>query len=219
MRTIFIIFFSVLILNNPVFADLNRTMLLEEEVQKLTNKVEHLEHEINILKQCVPNVAQTPGIQGVEKVDRPSAINTSASIPDDDKSTLNIPLDKQKYDLALSKLKDKNYSQAQLLFAEFIESYPKSSMLDRALFWYAESYFGKKDFHNAALHYLKCYQKFPKGQKAQDGLLKLAMSLGELKRKSEVCKIIKRLENEFPNRSAESKKKANDLKLKHNCAG
>ena len=209
MRRILIILF--LVLNNSAFAELDRTVLLEEEVQKLTNKIEHLEHEINILKQHIPNLVQAPEVQTTERINAPSPI------ADDPKSNLNISLDKQKYDLALGKLKDKNYEQANNLFAEFIESYPKSSMLDRALFWYAESYFGKKDFQNSALHYLKCYQKFPKGQKAQDALLKLAMSLGELNRKAEVCKIIKRLEAEFPNRSAAAKKTANDLKLKHNC--
>jgi tol-pal system protein YbgF len=215
MRTILIILFSFFILSNPAFAELDRTILLEEEVQKLTNKIEHLEHEINILKQHIPNLVQAHGVQTTEKIDTPSTLSTPASIPDSTKDISNIPLDKQKYDLALGKLKDKNYEQAKNLFAEFIESYPKSSMLDRALFWYAESYFGKKDFQNSALHYLKCYQKFPKGQKAQDALLKLAMSLGELNRKAEVCKIIKRLEAEFPNRSAAAKKTANDLKLKH----
>jgi tol-pal system protein YbgF len=119
--------------------------------------------------------------------------------------------------LNYSNLKDKNYEKAKVLFAEFIEVYPKSMMLDRALFWYAESYAGQKDFQNAALHYLKCYQKFPKGQKAQDSLLKLATSLGELKRKTEACKIIAKLDAEFPNRSAAAKKTSRDLKLKYNC--
>ncbi len=196
-------------------AENDRNELLEQEVQKLTNKVEILEHEIRLIKQQL-------GTHDAAKPAEHSPTQAAETKQPQPQLTENLPInvntsEKQQYDLALATLKDKKYAIANKQFADFIASYPKSAMMDRSLFWYAESFFGQKDFQNAALNYLKCYQKFSNNPKKQDALLKLAMSLSELRRKEEVCKIIKKLEVEFPNRSANSKKISNDLKVKHSC--
>jgi tol-pal system protein YbgF len=217
MNKIFILFFTTFSFACYSYAEVDRSVLLEQEVQKLTNKVEFLEHEINLLKQHITSSHQATTISTENA-------HTSVAVPVAHAPTVEKPValdgnssDKQKYDLALATLKDKKYESAKEQFADFINTSPNSSMMDRVLFWYAESFYGQKDFQSAALNYLKCYQKFPKGQKAQDALLKLAMSLSELNKKAEVCKIIKKLEQEFPNRSANAKKTANDLKVKHTC--
>jgi tol-pal system protein YbgF len=206
------------------FAD-DKTYLHEVEIQKMTNKLELLEHEVRLLKQQLASSVNTGvSTNNISVSDKPSGkplvVHETPHHVDEVKNSevaKSGSSEKQIYDLALATLKDKKYEAAKEQFADFITTYPKSSLLDRAVFWYSESYFAQKDFQNAALNYLKCYQKFPKGQKAGDALLKLSMSLSELKRKAEVCKIIKKLEQEFPNRSANAKKIANDLKLKHSC--
>ncbi len=204
------------------FAD-DRADLLEAEMRKMTNKIEFLEHEVSLLKQSQTSL-DSQGVPNneLQKQVKPASLNaseTDAAMTNElkDSGREKSSSEKQVYDLALATLKDKKYESAKEQFADFIATYPKSNLLDRAVFWYSESFFCQKDFQNAALNYLKCYQKFPKGQKAGDALLKLSMSLSELKRKSEVCKIIKKLEQEFPNRSANAKKTANDLKLKTSC--
>jgi TolA-binding protein len=69
----------------------------------------------------------------------------------------------------------------------------------------------------AAINYLKGYKQFPKGAKASDSLLKLALTLGELKKKTEACSMLSRLETEFPNRPATSIKRTKDAKVKFGC--
>jgi tol-pal system protein YbgF len=221
MKKRFILFSIIFSLTSWVYAMPDISSLLEQEVQKLTNRVEILEHEIRLLKQALannqgaqPQLPQQPLVQEPVAVVEPSAKAPESINPTIVDTNLS---EKQKYDMALAALKDKKYNSAKEQFADLMVSYPKSTMLDRVMFWYAETFFAQKDFQNSALNYLKCYQKFPKGQKAQDALLKLAMSLSELRKQTEVCKIIKKLEVEFPNRSANAKKVANDLKLKHNC--
>jgi tol-pal system protein YbgF len=193
-------------------ADVYRFDSLENEIRKLTNKVEILEHQIMLLKQNNVQNADNTFSQEANKVEEKAAMSPKVAEPAFLPSS-----EKQIYDMALSKLKDKKYEDAKIAFAQLIKKYPKSQILDRALFWYAESFAGMKDFQNAALYYLQCYQKAPKGQKAQDALIKLAISLSSLKRNGEVCKIINKLENEFPNRSASIKKTAKDLKVQHSC--
>jgi tol-pal system protein YbgF len=207
----FVIFISTLVtINCFSYADFDRLDSLEKEIRKLTNKVEILEHQVNMLKQNT--VATNPENQGSD-----TSIASEKVISPVNQVNAKISSDKQMYDLALSKLKDKKYDTAKNEFADLLKKHPKSPILDKVMFWYAESFFGQKDFQNAALNYLQCYQKFPKGQKAQDALIKLALSLSELKRKTEVCKIISKLEGEFPNRSASIRKIAKDLKAKHSC--
>ena len=72
-------------------------------------------------------------------------------------------------------------------------------------------------FDKAAINYLKGYKQSPKGIKASDSLLKLALSLGELKKGQEACSILDKLEAEFPNRPATSIKRAKEARIKFAC--
>ena len=209
--------------------DTDRNQLLEREVRKLTNRVEILEHELTLIKNSTPqSVASATAAElghprdNINEENRHKELSQKEILQDEtvQKNSLvavNINKEKQQYDLALSYLKEKEYLEAKKQFADFIAAYPKSSMLGKAMFWYSETFFQQKDYNNAALNYLKCYQSFPKGEKAQDSLLKLATSLSNLGRKTKSCQVIAMLEKEFPNRSAAAKKIANDLKLKDNC--
>jgi tol-pal system protein YbgF len=188
--------------------------MLERELRKLTNRIEILEHEIMLIKnKQEPSNPQALSAITEESTAAPAAVTPLAPVG----SAAPISKEKQRYDLALSSLKDKDYEEAKEQFANFLSTYPKSSMKEKAMFWYSETFFRQNDHNNAALHYLKCYQTFPKGEKAQDSLLKLATSLSHLGRKTKVCQIIAMLEKDFPNRSAAAKKTANDLKVKDNC--
>lgn len=125
--------------------------------------------------------------------------------------------DKKLYDQALIALKDNNFSAAEEKFSTFIRTYPQSLLQSNAYFWYGETFFRRNMFDKAAPNYLKGYKLFPKGVKAADSLLKLALSLNELKKKTEACGILTKLENEFPSRPAASIKRAKDAAIKFGC--
>jgi tol-pal system protein YbgF len=149
-------------------------------------------------KQIVPIIAdQTPN-----KESRPANI---------------IHQDKQVYDLALAALKDQKFTIAENSFAAFLNNYPKSTLRSNAYFWHGETFFRRNIFDKAAICYLKGYKECPRGLKASDSLLKLAISLGALKNTTESCNILAKLEAEFPKRSVESIKRTRDAKLKFGC--
>jgi len=128
-----------------------------------------------------------------------------------------VTKDKQLYDLALAALKDNKLVEAEEKLSTFIKDYTKSPLLSNAYFWYGEVFFRNKKFNDAAINYLKSYNKAPKGTKASDSLLKLSLALGELKQKDKACGIIAKLEAEFPSRPSTSIKRTKDAKLKYGC--
>jgi tol-pal system protein YbgF len=125
--------------------------------------------------------------------------------------------EKADYDMALADLKDNKLDLAEKKFWDFINKYPKSSMQSNAYFWYSETFFRRNIFDKAAIYYLKGYKQFPKGAKASDSLLKLALSLGSLNKKSDACNILIKLDQEFPNRPSSSIKRAKDARIKFGC--
>lgn len=131
--------------------------------------------------------------------------------------TNQVPDEKKSYDLALASLKDSKFEEAEQKFSVFIKNFPQSALQSKAYFWYGESFYKRNIFDKAAISYLKGYKQDPKGSKAADSLLKLALSLGSLKKKQDACAMLSKLESEYPNRSADSVKKAKDAKIKFGC--
>lgn len=202
----------------------------EQEIRRLIGKIEVLQHKIDILSKNsnVPQLSEntetsetdhqnTPDIFDVSLLkDLPNNVEEVKTAPEPNKD---VAPDKQAYDLALASYKDNKTDDAKNKFKNFIQKYPKSSMISNAYFWYGECFFKQKDYNTAAVNYLKGYKESPKGAKSSDALLKLALSLGELKKTTEACNILDKLNKEFPgnNRTAASKKMAEDAKLKFGC--
>ena len=59
----------------------------------------------------------------------------------------------------------------------FVERYPKDPLAGNAQYWLGETFYVRKDYSNAATAFAQGYEKYPKGAKASDDLLKLGMSL------------------------------------------
>ncbi|WP_425363695.1 tol-pal system protein YbgF [Candidatus Tisiphia endosymbiont of Hybos culiciformis] len=211
-----------------------RLDVLEKENQHLLSRIEIIEHIIAKLEKILNSTKQ-------EVISSQDSSDTSKDLADDSivndvfeitstkkvekevvsadiaKPISGIPQDKQLYDLALASLKDNKLTDAEEKFASFLKNYSNSPLLSNAYFWYGESFFRRKMFDKAAINYLKGYKQSPKGIKASDSLLKLALSLGELKKIQEACSILDKLEAEFPNRTATSIKRARDARTKFAC--
>ena len=186
--------------------EISKISILEQEVQNLTGRIEILEHNLqelqngNMVKCAAPSVTT--------EIIKPASIAKTKSNPKEEQ---------REYDLALSRLKDGKHEDAEKLFDDFIKSYPDSQSLSNAYFWYAETFFRRNDYDKAAINFLKNYQKFPSSSKAPDALLKLALSLGEMKKNKEACSILHKLDTEFKKRSGSSIKRAYDAKIKYGC--
>ncbi|MCZ6902276.1 MAG: tol-pal system protein YbgF [Rickettsia endosymbiont of Ixodes persulcatus] len=205
----------------------NRLDEQEQEIRRLIGKVEVLQHKIDMLTQNsnIPNQEENTEISEGHNSKSQDVFDVALlkDTPDTASKkpiTVNkdIALDKQAYDLALAAYKDNKLTEAKDKLKNFIQKYPNSSLISNAYFWYGECFFKQKDYNGAAVNYLKGYKELPKGAKSSDGLLKLALSLGELKKTQEACNMLAKLNKEFPtNRTAASKKMTEDAKVKFGC--
>ena len=189
--------------NDPVQkTDDDRISACESNVQTLTGRVEVLEHAIRELQG---KAATEPAPQTVMPEGQQSTPVATTSGSDE----------KREYDMALAALKEAKFEDSEKLFASFMQKYTNSELMGNAYFWYAETFYRRGEFDKAAVHYLKGYKQYPKSPKAADNLLKLALSLGELKKSKDACAMLNKLDAEYKNRPASSVKRAKDAKAKY----
>jgi tol-pal system protein YbgF len=101
------------------------------------------------------------------------------------------------YENAFALLKNEQYDQSAAAFKAFISSNPDHPLTGNAQYWLGESYYARGNFEQAARTFAESYQKYPKGSKSPDNLLKLGMSLASLGNNSDACIALGQIEAEF----------------------
>ena len=81
------------------------------------------------------------------------------------------------------------YDLAANGFLDLINQYPESPSSDEAVYWYAECFFGKKDFDKAEQLYTDYIRKFREGKKVCASLYKLGLVF-EVKKLPEKRKLV-----------------------------
>jgi len=103
------------------------------------------------------------------------------------------------YQTAYGYLLQQDYGAAQTAFREFIARYPKTPLAGNAQYWLGETHYVRGAYKNAAVAFLKGYEKYGDGNKGPDSLLKLALSLGKLRQNAAACTSLSELGTRFPN--------------------
>lgn len=134
----------------------------------------------------------TPGVLGTLRIPADNAVLAArpGKLPDGTAQS--------QYNFAFGLLRQNDYGAAEQAFGEFLILHPTDALASNAQYWLGESYFARKEYDRAAAAFLAGYQKYPKGSKAPDSLLKLAMSLSNLEQKQEACAAFKQLDKDFP---------------------
>ena len=100
------------------------------------------------------------------------------------------------YENAFSMLKSGNHAQAETAFNAFLKAHPNHELVPNAQYWLGETYYVRGAFERAARQFAEGYQKYPKGPKAPDNLLKLGMSLAGMGNKADACVALSQLEGD-----------------------
>jgi tol-pal system protein YbgF len=103
------------------------------------------------------------------------------------------------YDRAFSLLKERKFADAKNMFEKFLQDFPNHKLAGNAQYWLGETYYVRKDFANAAQIFLKSYENYPNSIKRYHGLLKLALSLRNLKENETACSVLDELLNQQEN--------------------
>ena len=125
---------------------------------------------------------------------------------------------KQLYETAYGYLMQRDYTQAQGAFEDFLSRYPQDSLAGNAQYWLGESHFVRGDYKSAATSFLKGYQTYAGNARAPDSLLKLAMSLDRLGQKDAACSSFGELSTRFPNAPENVKNRAKQERQRIGCS-
>jgi tol-pal system protein YbgF len=102
------------------------------------------------------------------------------------------------YNRAYSEMQRKEYGTAQQDFKSFLASNPYSKLVPNAEYWLGEIYYAQGNYKLASATFADGYQKFPKGAKAPDNLLKLGLSLEQQNRTKDACTVMRQLVKDYP---------------------
>lgn len=122
------------------------------------------------------------------------------------------------YDYAFGLLREAEYDKAQTAFESFLTKYPKDRLTPNAKYWLGETLYVRENYDQAAVVFAESFEVAPKGSKAPDSLLKLAMSLAKLERKADACATLKALSGQFPNASPAIRANAEQTGKELKCA-
>jgi tol-pal system protein YbgF len=122
-----------------------------------------------------------------------------ATSPKPDAGSLPTGTPQEQYNYAFGLLRQANYPAAEQALRTFVQRYPNDALAGNAQYWLGETYYVRQDYSNAAAVFAEGYQKYPKGGKAADDLLKLGMSLARANQKQNACVAFAQLDHDFPN--------------------
>jgi tol-pal system protein YbgF len=123
----------------------------------------------------------------------------------------------EQYERAFGLLRQANYADAETAFKSFIDKNPKDKLIDNAKYWYGETLYVRARFDDAAVAFADAYQQNPRGTKAPDSLLKLAMSLAALNKTPDACVTLNELKTKYPSATATIKARAEDERTRLKC--
>jgi tol-pal system protein YbgF len=107
------------------------------------------------------------------------------------------------FDAAMGLLTRAQYDRAAQSFRTFADSHPDSDLGAQALYWTGDiAYSAKNDYDGAARSFAELLKKYPKAQRAPEGMLKLGLSLIALGQKQEGCAALAALPAKYPNAGA-----------------
>ncbi|HYH20860.1 MAG TPA: tol-pal system protein YbgF [Azospirillum sp.] len=172
-------------------------------------------------------VAQAPAAPAAKTPDKtpdkpaapPAAPPTATAKPADTKVAALPPgaSPEKQYEHAFELLSKADYDRSEKEFREFLTRNKSHTLAGNAQYWLGETYYVRNKFVEAASAFAEAIQKYPKGTKAPDSLLKLGMSLAQLKQNADACTAFGQLVTKFPDASTSVKRRAETERRKLNC--
>jgi tol-pal system protein YbgF len=110
------------------------------------------------------------------------------------------------------------YQPASDAFRKFADAHPDQDSAPDALYWTGDiAYSAKKDYPEAARDFAELLKKYPKSQRAPEGMLKLGLALFELGQMKEGCAALAALPAKYPDASAAVAARAKAERTTNKC--
>ena len=161
---------------------------LETRVNELTDQIEQINHKNDILLKKLDALSADVEFRFKELESKNKAVKVEAA-----KKPADPKLARSEFEQAYALLKEQKYEEAEVALAEFIKNYPSSEYTGGAYYWLGESFMLRKRYDKAAVNYIQSFSKFPKNNKADMSMFKLATALNMLGKKKEACEMLAKL--------------------------
>ena len=106
------------------------------------------------------------------------------------------------YDEGYTLFHQKRYDEAEERFRRYLTLYPETELADNAQFWIGESHYARGAFAAALEAFTATVERYPRGNKVADALLKAGKCLEELGRQEEARQTYHEITDRFPSSSA-----------------
>jgi tol-pal system protein YbgF len=195
-----------------------RLAVIQEQMRTLNGQIEQLGFAIRRLDQGVQRMQSDYDTRLTKLETSTPSTPSTPGIATSDASSDSTPMSAQdQYDHAFGLLRQANYDEAEKAFRTFIDKNPKDKLIDNAKYWYAETFYGRGHFAEAATAFGDAFQQNPKGTKAPDSLLKLAMSLAAIDKHVDACTALYELKTKYPNATSNVRSMAAEETTKLKC--
>ncbi len=199
---------------------------INHKLQQLDNKIDLINKDIDVrIKMIEGKPIEGMGSTNEEKAkfNAPVAIGAPKSLTGDsiskgeDLAPVNTKPISQIYEEGLEAVKINDYSLAEQRFNEILRKAPEDKLAGNAQYWLGEVFYGQQNYQKAAVAFAKVIEKYKSGPKGADSLLKLGLSMQNLKKTTEACQAFQSMNSEFPKAEAKVLERAKTEAKKLGC--
>lgn len=183
-------------INGKLEENAHRMTQLENQMQAMAKDNEF---RFQALEQAAPVANAPAAAQAATSAPTASAASTTTAAPVATAATPTpaFASSKEHYNYAFSLMNKAQYAEAGEAFASFVKTYPQDPLVGNVYYWLGETWYVRGDFVKSADSFRQGFEAMPKGNKAPDNLLKLAMSLGKMKQQKQACVVLSQLLKKF----------------------
>ena len=179
------------------------------KIRQLENKIELINKDVDVRIKMIEGkpVSGNGGAVSASAAEKfkapvavgaPQAVTGDSIAKGDDLAPVKTKAIQQIYDEGLEAVKISDYAVAEQRFNEILKKAPDDKLAGNAQYWLGEVFYGPKNYQKAAVAFAKVIEKYKDGPKGPDSLLKLGMSMQNLKKNTEACQAFKSMKTEFP---------------------
>jgi tol-pal system protein YbgF len=150
-------------------------------------------------------IAEAPPSATTEEAEKPAVTGND------------FPNANAQYSAAFKLLNEKKHSEAAIAFDAFVKKYPSDPLTTNAYYWLGESYYARADYTRAADSFRKGFEVNPEAAKAPDNLLKLALSLHQVKRTNEACIVLSQIATKYADTAPRTLKRSETARADMKC--
>lgn len=186
--------------------DLSSKGAANDEVAQLRARVENLEAAVRVLSSQL--AIDLPMFEGAGGEGLKTATTQNAPVKAAPIAAGNVDMAKTLYDSGTKAFSDRRYADAVKIFTDFINTYPKHSLISNAHFWQGESYYQLKNYSNAILSYQQVIEKYPGSNKLQSAMLKQGIAMYNRGQKDAAKVRLNELVKKYPKSTEATRAKA-----------